>query len=167
MSVRMPVVLHSMRKFRFKLEAVRKVRMQEEQVMQAELSSAMRERAEHQQRMDDSLAAEADLYAYLREGTFSGAELEHISRFGELHRKTIFDARIHLHHHDGLVERARQRLVEARARREALDKLCEKQRERHRQEWLAEEARAIDEIASQRFGSNTSLVAYGAGVSAA
>jgi flagellar export protein FliJ len=144
-----------MKKFRFKLEAVRKIRMQEEQAMQAELAAALRERVEHQRRLDDSLAAEQELYAYLREGTFGGAELEHISRYSELHRKTIFDARIFLHHHDQMVERARRRVIEARAKREALDKLCEKQRERHRQAWLAEEARELDEIASQRFASDS------------
>jgi flagellar export protein FliJ len=143
-----------MRKFRFKLEAVRQLREQEEQAIQVELAAALRERAVFEASLTKSLAAEQELYRYLREGTLSAPELEHISRYGEHHRRCILDSRVYLRHHDRQTERIRMRLAEARAKREALDKLEANQRAAHRAEGLAEEARELDEIAGQRYANN-------------
>lgn len=139
-----------MKRFRFTLEPVRAVRKQEEQLIQVELATALRERTDVSRRLDDSRAAEVQIYTYLRETRLSAQDLSHITRFLELHRQKIVDAVIQLRHTDDAIERIRVRLAEARARREALDKLEAKQREAHRMQWLAEQARELDEIGTMR-----------------
>ena len=139
-----------MKKFAFRLEAVRRLREQEEQVVQTEFAGALRERATLQGELDASRKAEDAIYDYLHTSHLTGAELEHVSQYGALHRRRILDARIMLQQCDQRIERVRAKLTAARAKREALDKLCEQERAEHRQRWLAEEIRELDEIASQR-----------------
>ncbi len=139
-----------MKQFTFRLEAVRRLREQEEQAVQTELAGALRERGVLQRELDLSRDAEQAMYDYLHASTLSGAQLEHVAQYGMLHRRRILDARIMIKQSDERIARVRARLVEARAKREALDKLCEKQKEEHRKHWLAEEIRELDEIAGQR-----------------
>jgi flagellar FliJ protein len=148
-----------MKRFKFTLEAVRKIRRQEEQLVQIELATAMREQAVVADQLATSRQAELDLYEWMRTSALSGASMAHVSQYGTLHRQRIFDTEVQLMHLDERVDRVRERLIDARARREALDKLRERELERHRNEMLAEESRELDEIATLRHG-------HGIGVSA-
>ena len=139
-----------MKKFSFRLEAVRRIREQEEQLIQVELATALRERALVADQLDASREAEQRLYAYLRDNDVNAAELQHVSEYGSLHRQKIYQTTVQLRNHDQAVERIRIRLVDARARREALDRLRDRQQEQHRKAWLAEEGRELDEIGGQR-----------------
>lgn len=138
-----------MRKFSFRLDAIRRLREQEEQLVQTELAGALRERARLEAELTASRLAESAIYDYLRSTQLSGAELAHVSQYGVLHRRHILDATIMVQQTDERIGRIRVRLTEARARREALDKLCERQRAEHHRLWLAEEMRELDEIAGQ------------------
>jgi len=148
-----------MKKFRFRLEAVRRLREQEEQAVQTELAAALRERGNLEAGLQESRDAEQAIYEYLHETTLSGAQLAHVSEYSVLHRRRILDARVMLASCDKRIARVRVRLTEARAKREALDKLCERQREDHRKQWLAESVRELDEIASQRFARASGMQA--------
>jgi flagellar export protein FliJ len=150
-----------MKKFVFRLEAVRRLRAQEEQLIEVELAGVLRDRASVQQELDRSLAAEQDLYEYLRTGAPTAADMDHVARYGHMHRQRILKARINLDTCDRAVNRVRQLLAEARQRREALDRLCERDRELHRKAWLAEQAQELDEIGSIRAARARMLVAAG------
>lgn len=143
------VVSAFMKRFNFKLEAVRRIREQEEQLVQVELATAVRARGEVVAELERSKAAEADLHAYLRSPQLSASDMLHVSRFDELHRQKIFQLSVQLRSSDEFVARVRQRLVVARARREALDRLKERQQDAHRLAGLAEEAKELDEIGTQ------------------
>lgn len=144
------VAFAHMRKFAFKLEAVRRIRRQQEQLVQVELAAALRDRTDVITQLDASRQAELQLYEYLRTSKLSGDQMLHVSRYDALHRQRIVDLTIQLHNRDQAVARTRQRLVEARAHREALDKLEQRQRDQHRHEWLAAEVRELDEVGAQR-----------------
>lgn len=139
-----------MKKFSFRLEAVRRLRVQEEQLVQGELAAILRERAAAQARLDASLQAEQDLYGYMRANGLTVDDLAHMTRYGALHRQMIVRIRAEIHAIDEGVGRVRGRLAEARQRREVLERLAERDRERWRAEQLAEEARELDDIASMR-----------------
>lgn len=139
-----------MRRFTFELEAVRRLRLQEEQLVQSELAAAFAKRDEIAVRLAASRSAEQDLYEYMRTERLSAVELEHVSRYGMLHRQRIVDAQIELGNHESSVSRIRIRLTEAQQRREALDRLEQRRRDEHQREWRAEESRELDEIGSRR-----------------
>jgi flagellar export protein FliJ len=139
-----------MKQFTFTLETLRRIRKQEEQLVQLELAEALRDRTAIADKLNTSLQAEQDLYAYMRSGQLDARELRHISRFDELHRQRIVDATVELKFQDDAVGRVRERLKEARVKREALERLKVKQKERHTALQLAEQQRELDEIATQR-----------------
>lgn len=147
-----------MKKFAFRLESVRRLREQEEQAVQTELAAALRERANLEHELTRSQQAETAIYEYVHGGNLTGAELAHVAQYGTLHRRRILDARTMLQLTDERIVRVRARLVDARAKREALDKLCERQREQHRREWLASEMQELDEIGSRRARANVRLL---------
>lgn len=146
-----------MKKFAFRMETVRRLREQEEQMVRVELASALRDRSVLQERLDRSRQAEADLHAYMRSSALTAADLRHVSKYDELHRQKIIDAIVQLSYADQAVERIRARLVEAQAAREALDRLKDRHREAHRQQMLAEEAKELDEIGTMRHRQNAIL----------
>jgi len=139
-----------MQRFRFTLESVRQLRRQEEEVVQVELARAMRERGLVVAKIEESRAAEEALYAYLREPGRTAAEMAHVANFGTLHRQQLHRFGIHLRQFDQGVAIIRQRLVTARAKREALDRLRESQQAAWRKEFLATEQAELDEIATMR-----------------
>lgn len=148
-----------MKKFQFRLEAVRRLREQEEQLVQSELAAVLRERRQLEFNLAESRAAEDSIYAHLRQDELSGAQFAHISQYGALHRRRILDITVTMQHCDERIGRVRTRLAEARAKREALDKLRKRHHEDHRKRWLEEEIRELDEIGSQRsrrYGALTS-----------
>jgi flagellar export protein FliJ len=155
----MPADAHAeMKRFTFRLESVRRLREQEEQAVQAELAAAMAERAAVVTELARSRQAEEDLHAWLREGGRTAAEMAHVARYGELHRHAIFNLGVKLRQHDKGIELIRTRLVTARSRREALDRLRESQLAEHRREQLAEEQRELDEVGSMRAARRRSEV---------
>lgn len=148
-----------MQRFVFKLEAVRKLRLQQEQAVQVELARVMRERNTVLQDLIASRDAEQELFAYLREPGRTAAEMAHVARYGNWHRQQIFSLGIKLMQFDKGVDLVRTRLTEARARREALDKLHDKQREEWRLAGQREEQAELDEIATMRAARGLGAVA--------
>lgn len=139
-----------MKRFRFTLEPVRRIREQEEQLIQIELASSFAVRAQIEERLNNSREAEKKMREHVRSGSLQSSELAHISRYDELHRQKIVDAMSQLAIQDQTIIRIRQRLAEARTKREALDKLREREETRHRVESLREEQAELDEIGTMR-----------------
>jgi flagellar FliJ protein len=139
-----------MQRFTFRLEGVRRLRMQQEQTVQVELARVMRERNLVVQRIEESRAAEQELYEYLRAPGRTAAEMAHVARFGTWHRQQIFNLGVKLRQFDKGVELVRARLQEARARREALDRLHEHEHEAWVTQLRREEQAELDEIATMR-----------------
>ncbi|MCW2949867.1 MAG: Flagellar export protein FliJ [Thermoleophilia bacterium] len=139
-----------MKRFHFTLESVRHLRQQQEEVVQVELARAVRERAIVVKQIEVSRAAEAALYDYLREPGRTAAEMAHVANFGALHRQQLYKLGINLRQFDQGVELIRTRLVTARAKREALDRLRERQYDAWRAEMLRSEQAELDEIATMR-----------------
>lgn len=139
-----------MKRFEFQLESVRELRRQEEETVRVELAVGMRGRNDVARSIDDSRRAEQHLYEYLRSPGRTAAEMAHVARYGTLHRQKIFDLGVKLRQFDKGLELIRRRLVDARARREALDKLYERQLDEHRRAWLAAEQAELDDIAAMR-----------------
>lgn len=139
-----------MRKFTFRLETVRRLREQEEQLVRGELAEAMRTRVAVELELVASRDAERDLYDYLRDGSPDVTQMAHVAQYGELHRRQIYHLGVKLQRHDKAIEGVRARLVEARRRREALDRLHDRRRDEHRRAMLAEEQRDLDEVAGMR-----------------
>ncbi len=148
-----------MQRFVFKLEAVRRLRVQQEQAVQVELARVMRERNAVVEQIAQSRAAEQDLYEYLRAPGRTAAEMAHVARFGTWHRQQIFSLGVKLRQFDKGVELVRTRLTDARARREALDKLHDKEREAWRLAGQREEQAELDEIATMRAARGLGAVA--------
>lgn len=139
-----------MQRFVFKLESVRRLRMQQEQAVQVELARVMRERNDVLDQLIRSREAEQELYEYLRTPGRTAAEMAHVSRYGNWHRQQIFSLGIKLIQFDKGVELVRERLTQARARREALDRLYEKEHAAWRTAAQREEQAELDEIATLR-----------------
>ncbi len=139
-----------MQRFVFKLESVRRLRLQQEEAVQAELARVMRERNVVAEQLATSRAAEQELYDYLRAPGRTAAEMAHVARFGTWHRQQIFNLGVRMRQFDKGVELVRTRLVDARARREALDRLREKELEAWRVAAQREEQAELDEIATLR-----------------
>ncbi|MCW2973948.1 MAG: hypothetical protein JWN72_2221 [Thermoleophilia bacterium] len=139
-----------MQRFRFTLESVRQLRKQQEEVVQVELARAMRERAIVEAQIAESRAAEAALYDYLRQPGRTAAEMAHVANYGALHRQQLYKLGIHLRQFDQGVELIRTRLVTARAKREALDRLRESQQAAWHKQLLHDEQVELDEIATMR-----------------
>ena len=139
-----------MKSFTFRLATVRRLREQEEQAVQTELAGLLRDLVLVQAGLAESLAAEQELYDYLRRDTTTVADLAHMTNYGALHRRRIMDARVQIAGQEATIGRCRQRLAEARMKREALDKLELRQRAEHRKAELAEELRELDEIGQRK-----------------
>lgn len=122
--------------------------------MQVELARVMRERSGVLEQLRMSRDAEQGLYEYLRQPGRTAAEMAHVAQFGTLHRQRIFELGVKVRQYDKGVELVRTRLVQARAKREALEKL----RERQHEDWTAElrrvEQEELDEIATMRAARN-------------
>ncbi len=139
-----------MQRFVFKLEAVRRLRVQQEQAVQVELARVMRERNGVLQDLISSREAEQELFEYLRQPGRTAAEMAHVARYGAWHRQQIFSLGIKLMQFDKGVELVRTRLTDARARREALDRLRAKEHDAWRLVAQREEQAELDEIATMR-----------------
>lgn len=148
-----------MKRFVFRMEGVRRLRLQQEQSVQVELARIMRERNDVVAQIEVSRTAEAELYEYLRSPERSASEMAHVARYGTWHRQQIFSLGVKLRQFDKGVELIRTRLTEARARREALDKLREKELQAWRAEAQRQEQAELDEIATMRAASSRRLEA--------
>lgn len=133
--------------------------MQQEQAVQAELARVMRERNEVVAQVELSRSAELELYEYLRTPGRTAAEMAHVARFGTWHRQQIYSLGVKLRQFDKGVELVRTRLTEARARREALDRLRDKEHAAWRTELQRVEQLELDEIATMRAARSTGAVA--------
>ncbi len=119
-------------------------------MVQAEFAAAMKQEVAITAALQQHRSAEQELYEYIRTSELSASELEHIARYGALQRQRIVDSQVELMRHGHTMQRIRERLVEARQKREAIDRLEERHRDRHRAEVEREWARDLDEIATQR-----------------
>ena len=149
-----------MKRFVFRLESVRRLRLQQEQAVQVELARVMRERNAVAEQIAASRQAEAELYDYLRTPGRSAAEMAHVARYGTWHRQQIFSLGVKLRQFDKGVELVRTRLTEARARREALDRLREQEHAAWRAAVLREEQAELDEVATMRAARTRSVDAF-------
>lgn len=125
--------------------------------MQVELARIMRERNAVAAQIAASRDAEAQLYEYLRQPGRSAAEMAHVARYGTWHRQQIFSLGVKLRQFDKGVDLVRARLTEARARREALDRLRDKEHAAWRAAALREEQAELDEIATMRAARDRGL----------
>lgn len=148
-----------MHRFTFRLESVRRLRMQQEQAVQAELARVMHERNAVVAQIEHSRTAELELYEYLRAPGRTAAEMAHVARFGTWHRQQIFSLGVKLRQFDKGVELVRTRLTEARTRREALDRLHDKEHAAWRAELQRLEQAELDEIATMRAARRTGVAA--------
>lgn len=119
-------------------------------MVQAEFATAMKQEVAITAALQQHRAAELNLYEYIRANDLSAADLDHIARYGALQRQRIVDAQVELMRHGHTMQRIRERLIDARQKREAIDRLEERHRDRHRVEVDREWARDLDEIATQR-----------------
>jgi flagellar export protein FliJ len=148
-----------MKRFVFRLEGVRRLRLQQEQAVQVELARVMRDRNAVVAQIAESRAAEAELYEYLRQPGRSAAEMAHVARYGTWHRQQIFSLGVKLRQFDKGVELVRTRLADARARREALDHLHDRQLAAWTAAVRREEQAELDEIATMRAARDRGLQA--------
>ena len=139
-----------MQRFTFRLESVRRLRLQQEQAVQVELARALGERQLVLDEVQRSRDAESDLYEYLRAPGRTAAEMAHVARFGTWHRQRLFNLGVKVRQYDKGVELIRTRLVAARSRREALDKLHDKQLAAWRAQAQRAEQADLDEVATMR-----------------
>ena len=139
-----------MKKFSFKLAALQRLRHQEEELVQSELAAALRHEVGIVETINTHRSAEQDLYDYVRTNDLSAAEMDHVAKYGALQRQRIIDAQIELMRQEETTTRIREKLTVARQQREAIDRLEERHRERHRIEMEQEWARELDDIAMQR-----------------
>jgi flagellar export protein FliJ len=144
-----------MKRFAFRLESVRRLRLQQEQAVQVELARIMRERSVVVAQLADSRRAEEELYEYLRTPGRTAAEMAQVARFGSWHRQQIYSLGVKLRQFDKGVELVRTRLTDARARREVLDRLHDKERTAWRTAVLREEQAELDEVATMRAARST------------
>ena len=136
-----------MARFKFRLEQVLKYRSQLEDQARMVFAQA---RAE--------LAAQAEKLARLRKNLDSQESMPYQSaqeywlrgNFIRSLREDIAEAEIALQRLELLVERRRHEMVKASQERQLLDKLKEKQAERHAHEQEIKEQNNLDEIASIR-----------------
>lgn len=133
--------------------------MQQEQAVQAELAQVMRERNDVVAQIEQSRTAELDLYEYLRAPGRTAAEMAHVARFGTWHRQQIYSLGVKLRQFDKGVELVRTRLADARGRREALDRLRDKEHAAWRAELQRVEQLELDEIATMRAARSTGVAA--------
>lgn len=147
-----------MKRFVFPLDSVRRLRIQQEQVAQTELARVMRERAAVLEQIDESRRAEQDLYEYLRAPGRSAAELAHVARYGSWHRHQLYTLGVRLRQFDKGVELAQDRVREAHGRREALDRLHERQHAAWERGMRLQEQAELDEIATMRAAARPSMV---------
>jgi flagellar export protein FliJ len=139
-----------MKRFAFRLESVRRLRLQQEQAVQVELARIMRERSAVVEQITQSRRAEEELYEYLRTPGRTAAEMAQVARYGTWHRNQIYSLGIKLRQFDKGVELVRSRLTDARARREALDRLHDKEQAVWRSEVLREEQAELDDLVLMR-----------------
>lgn len=146
-----------MKRFAFRLESVRRLRLQQEQAVQVEMARIMRERAAVAAQITQSRQAEQDLYEYLRQPGRTAAEMAQVAQFGSWHRHQIYNLGVKLRQFDKGVELVRKRLTDARARREALDRLFAKEHAAWRASVQREEQAELDEVATMRAARATAL----------
>lgn len=144
------------------MQTVLEIRIAEEEKVQVELARMLRERGVVQQQLDQSIAAENDLHAYLKQPQLAASQMEHIARYSEHHRQTILRNRTQLSQIDKAVIQIRERLMVARSKREALEKHKEQCYEDYRQAVESEEQKRIDEVATMRAARKTSRQVRGA-----
>lgn len=143
-----------MARFRFKFEAVLRVRRIAEDEAQRELAGRLRERmilATHLRNMQETIVSSRhDLAEGLR-GQVNLDDVAGFARYSLQVRVRAQEIVLKLAGVEKTIEAARQRLIEATRRRKALELL----EQRHRERWIAEadrrEAALLDELAVQGY----------------
>jgi flagellar FliJ protein len=141
-----------MKRFRFSLETVLKVRRQVEEVRQRELAVAQGARDRSMQALgglENSLRLLLAQRAGERQGRLNLAEE---AWHGEMHQsllKSLGLARLALADREKTLDLARQRAVEAARQRRVLEKLEEKQLQEHQLLMIREEQGLLDDLAQR------------------
>lgn len=145
-----------MKRFRFSLETVLKVKRQVEELRQRELAAAQAEKDRERMRLgglEQDLLSLLDDHSERRSGRLDlNGELWFGSHQMGLDQ-AIKGARRELVRLEGLLDQARQRVVEAARDRRVLEKLEENQRLAHLEKVNREEQGLLDELAQRAISS--------------
>jgi flagellar FliJ protein len=143
-----------MRKFKFKLETVLRVkqRIEEErkqQLQQTELArlAAIRQLDERRGELEETIRQ----YEENSRRKFDRVLAYYYNQYTMWLDQKIKEARIHLDYCEREVVKARQRLLEAAKERKILDKLKEKAFRQYKEVELREEVIFLDELGTERF----------------
>ncbi|HYF24976.1 MAG TPA: flagellar export protein FliJ [Baekduia sp.] len=141
--------------FRFGLERVRELRAHDEDRAKEAFAASLQQRLRGAAQL---AAADARLRDALDAGTpsgglsLTGADLLAHQSWVERLERTRSDAQLALHHFDVDLATSRASLTEASRRREALERLKQRQGAEHRATAARREAAALDEIALRGHG---------------
>jgi flagellar export protein FliJ len=150
-----------MNRFRFSLEAVRTLRLRNEQEALQHYASALRGRQSALAALNDAQRDCEAAWELRRERTREGAPAAHLAQVQdycvamEAYKKQCEDA---LAAAMRVVEQKLEKLHKDRQAREVVDKLCERQRERHEREMQRENQKRMDDLAQR---SSSRLISAG------
>jgi flagellar FliJ protein len=143
--------------FKFKLEALRRYRNFQEDLLQKELSQAQRDRDQEIDRLqalfDKRSRADNDLKDQQEKSTI-GPHLALYDAYIQRLTAEIADQRARVEQAEMLCQKKMQALLEAMQNRKAIDKLKEKDFQAYREELGQTEQKFLNEIAINRFTRN-------------
>jgi flagellar FliJ protein len=140
-----------MRRYRFRLEQVLRVRRQEQDAARAAvLAATARTSAEDEALAERDLAYAAGTTAH---GSRSAADFVHVQEHRAALGRAVLEQRRRLQEAEVLLAQARTGWTAAAARVGALERLDERQRAEHAARALKEEEMVVDDLVVSRFGS--------------
>jgi flagellar FliJ protein len=140
-----------MRRYRFRLEQVLRVRRQEQDAARAAvLAAGARTRAEGEALAERDQAYAAGTTAH---GSRSAADFVHVQEHRAALGRAVLEQRRRLQEAEVLLAQARTGWTAAAARVGALERLDERQRAEHAARALKEEEMVVDDLVVSRFGS--------------
>ena len=143
-----------MKKFRFRLEPLLKLRKRHEDEKKRVVGAFMADISRHQQRaleMAHDLRQQGQAMTQGLRGNIKIDRIGHYQRYVSYTRYAITKEIETVEQIQRRLQSARQELVEAARQRRILEKLKERRKERHETELQRRETRQQDEIAASRF----------------
>ncbi len=142
-----------MKKFRFTLDAVRVVRQREEKEALESYSSALLARQKALDRLEEVRLQQAEASEQTRQEMSAGCtagRLRQRQSFHESLRISLRECEGRLVLAETVQQSAMQRLVQAKQRRDVVDKAFERQHAGHQKGVMVEEAHLLDELAQRQ-----------------
>ena len=148
-----------MKRFRFRLETVLKMRRQREHEQQRRVAEVVRVCEQCEDRLRELAAAKESCAASLRDLTQPGQlDMLRVAAL-RFHSSQLDFQRAALHEKLGLVhaelDRRRRDLAEASKNRQVMEKLRERQADEHRRDFEKSEQAVLDEVATVQCARNT------------